>query len=271
MEKIKGKTAIITGASSGIGKSLALVLAARGANIILAARKAETLQKVAQSCQEMNARAIPVQADVTKEADCKKLIDAALENFSGIDILINNAGISMRSLFINTEVDVLKKLMDVNFWGTVYCTKWALPHLLKSKGSLVGISSIAGYVGLPGRTGYSASKFAMNGFLECIRSEHYPDELHVLTVAPGFTASSIRDNALKGDGSVQGQSPLEEGKLMQPEEVAAAIIKAIEKRKNNLVLTGQGKITVLAKKLFPGWLTKKTYEHMRDEPDSLFK
>ncbi|RYD72655.1 MAG: SDR family oxidoreductase, partial [Sphingobacteriales bacterium] len=201
----------------------------------------------------------------------KALIDLAVNTFGGIDILINNSGMSMRALFEDTEISVLKRLMDVNFWGTVYCTKFALPYLLKTKGSVVGISSIAGFKGLPGRTGYSASKFAMNGFLETLRIENRKKGLHVLICAPGFTASNIRNTALTKDGNAQSESPRDEAKMMQPEEVAQHLIHAIEKRKSTLILTAQGKLTVLLNKFFPRFIDKMAYQEMAKEPDSPLK
>src|SRR5690606_5748812 len=150
-----------------------------------------------------------------KEEDCERLIQATIQQFGRIDLLINNAGISMRALFKDLDLKVLKQVMDINFWGTVYCTKFALPYLLQQKGSIVGISSVAGFKGLPARTGYSSSKFAMHGFLESVRIENLDAGLHVLIACPGFTASNIRNTALAKDGNIQGESPLDEGKIMQ--------------------------------------------------------
>eukprot|EP01037_Dinobryon_pediforme_P000924 gene924-931_t len=124
----------------------------------------------------------------------------------------------MRALFNDTEIKVLQSVMDVNFWGTVYCTKYALPEIIKSKGTIVGVSSIAGYKGLPGRTGYSASKFAMNGFLDALRVENLKNGIHILTASPGFTASNIRNTALDKDGVQQGESTLHEEKMMTSDE-----------------------------------------------------
>ncbi|MCC7318095.1 MAG: SDR family NAD(P)-dependent oxidoreductase, partial [Bacteroidales bacterium] len=165
---------------------------------------------------------------------------------------------------------VLKSIMDINFWGTVYCTKYALPYLLKSKGSVVGISSIAGYKGLPARTGYSASKFAMQGFLESLRIENLKKDLHVLIACPGFTASNIRNTALAADGSQQGESPRDEGKMMQPKEVAFALLRAIEGRKRTLTLTTQGKLLVFLNKFMPGQVDLLVFNQMAKEPDSPF-
>jgi short-subunit dehydrogenase len=161
--------------------------------------------------------------------------------------------------------------MNTNFWGTVYCSKFSLPYLLKSKGSLVAISSIAGYKGLPGRTGYSSSKFAIQGLLEVIRIENRKKGLHVLIAAPGFTASNIRNVALAKDGTQQGETPLDESKLMPAEKVAKKIADAIDKRKKTLVLTTQGKMTILLNKFFPAFMDKMVYNHMAKEPDSPFK
>src|SRR5690606_1626183 len=153
-------------------------------------------------------------------------------------------------------------LMDINFWGTVYCTKYALPHLLKNKGSVIGVSSIAGYQGLPGRTGYSASKFDMQGSLGSLRTETLHQGWHVLVACPGFTASNIRNTALAADGRQQGESPREESKMMTSEEVAAQILDATRRRKREVVMTGQGKLTVFLSKWLPGLTDKLVYNHM---------
>ena len=175
-----------------------------------------------------------------------------------------------RQTLDQAEVSVIRQLMEINFFGTVYCTKYALPYLLKSKGSIVGVSSIAGYKGLPGRTGYSASKFAMHGFLEALRLENLQKELHVLIACPGFTASNIRNSALGGDGKIQGESPRDEQKMMQPEEVAEFILTAVLKRQNSLTLTMNGKLTVWLNKFFPKLVDRLVYNHMRKEPNSPF-
>ena len=199
------KVVVITGASSGIGKALAEKYAGEGWNLVMAARREDKLKALQQSLG--GTEVLTVKTDVTNEDDCKNLISKAVEKYGQIDVLINNAGISMRSLFDDTDLDVIRKLMDVNFWGTVYCTKYALPWLLKSKGSLAGIISVGGHIGLPGRTGYSASKFAVRGFLQTIRVENLKKDLHVLIVALGFTASDIRKTALLGDCHQQGDIP----------------------------------------------------------------
>jgi short-subunit dehydrogenase len=209
--------------------------------------------------------------DVTKEEDCKTLITKTIEKFNSVDVLINNAGISMRALFNESELSVIKNVMDINFWGAVYCTKFALPYLLQTKGSVVGISSIAGYVGLPARTGYSASKFAMHGFLEALRTENLEKDLHVLIACPGFTASNIRNVALVADGKTQGESPRAEEKMMSAEEVAVHLYDSISNRKQKLVLTTEGKLAVFFSKWLPKMLQKMVFNKMKKEPNSPIK
>lgn len=267
---MKDKVVIITGASSGIGKALAYEFASRGAILVLAARRVDRLEQIKADLPDT--KILSVKADVSNEKDCQNLIDQAIEHFGQIDVLVNNAGISMRALFADVDLNVIKKLMDVNFWGTVYCTKSALPHLLKTKGSVVGVISIAGHVGLPGRTGYSASKYAVRGFLDALRIETLKTGLHVLVAAPGFTASEVREASLTKDGSAQGQTPRDESKMMSAEECARHIANGVQKRKREIILTFvEGKFTVFLGKFLPGLLDKLTYNHMRKEPDSPFK
>lgn len=265
------KVVVITGASSGIGKALAAEFAGKGYAVAIAGRNPAKLQAEADALRQAGAKVLSVICDVSREEECKNLIDQTVKEWGRIDVLINNAGISMRALFEDLDLKVIRQLMDINFWGTVCCTKFALPYLLKSKGSVVGISSIAGKKGLPGRTGYSASKFAMEGFLETLRTENLKKGLHVLVACPGFTASNIRNTALSKDGSSQGESPRDEKGMMQPEEVAARIYAAVEGRKRDLVLTANGKLTVFLNKFFPGWMDNVVYNHMAKEADSPFK
>ena len=264
----KDKVVIVTGASSGIGEALANRFAALGAHVVAGAR---TLDKLEAVVSALPTASLAVQCDVSKEEDCKQLIDRAVEAFGRIDVLINNAGISMRALFDEVDLDVLRRLMDTNFWGAVYCTKYALPYIQRSKGSIVGISSVAGFHGLPGRTGYSASKYAVHGLLETVRIENLKKGVHVLIVAPGFTASNVRFSALTADGSSQGASPREEGKMMTADEAAKRIIKAIGRRKRTLLMDFDGKATRILKFFAPGLLDRLYYNHMAKEPDSPFK
>jgi len=269
---LKNKTVVITGASSGIGKACAEEFARRGANLVLGARQYVTLCEIAHDLEQgFDIKALAVQCDVSKENECEHLISEAVLTFGGIDVLVNNAGISMRALFKDLDLVVLRNLMDVNFWGAVYCTKYALPHLLKSSGSVVGVSSIAGFHGLPGRTGYSASKFALNGFLEALRIENLKTGLHVLLAAPGFTASNIRNVALVNDGSSQGESNLEEDKMMTAEKVAKIIVDGVIKRKRRLIMTRQGKLMVLLNRFVPTVLDRLIYKHFAKEKNPLIR
>lgn len=261
----------ITGASSGIGKALAYEFASRGAKVALCARNEEALQGIVDDLRGKGYEAMSSVADVAKEADCEVFIDNTVAVFGGIDVLICNAGLSMRALFDDADLSVLHKLMDVNFWGTANCVKYALPYIQKSRGSIVGISSVAGLHGLPGRTGYSASKYAMHGFLETIRIENLRKGVHVMIAAPGFTASNVRLSALTADGSSQGESPRDEGKMMTAEEVASRIAKGISRRKRLLLMEFNGRATAFIKKLCPSFLDKMFYNHMAKEPDSPFK
>ena len=262
---MKNKVIIITGASSGIGKALAFALAKKGNKLVLAGRNKEKLNAVLQKMNEVNISAISIVTDVCKKEDCKNLIHKCITEFGRIDVLINNAGISMRALFNESDLEIIYKVMNTNFWGTVFCTKYALPYLLQSNGSLVGVSSIAGHIGLPERSAYSASKFAMNGFLESVRSENMENDLHVLIACPGFTASNIRKAALTKDGTPQKESPRNEQKMMTAEKVAKNIICAIDCKKDTLTLSINGKLAVWLNRFFPKLAKRLVFDHFKKE------
>lgn len=264
------KVIIITGASSGIGLASAELFASYGAKLSLAARSIDKLESLAGKIGR-DGNVLCVKTDVTREEDCRNLVDRTVEKYGRIDILVNNAGVSMRAMFRDLDLKVLKSLMDVNFWGTVYCTKYALPWLLESRGSVVGVISIAGFAGLPARTGYAASKYAIRGFLDTLRIEHLYDGLHVMVFAPGFTASNVRNAALTADGSMQGKTPRDEGKMMTAEKVACYLAKGLKRRRSEMVLTPIGKLTVLLHNLFPRLTDKLEFSYMAKEPDSPFK
>ncbi len=265
---MKNKVVIVTGASSGIGLATAKEFAGLGAKVVMAARNYEKLLLIEKELKSTGYEALAVKTDVCQLEDCENLISKTVETYGGIDILVNNAGISMRALFDNLDMKVMHQLMDVNFWGTVYCTKYALPYLIESKGSLIGISSIAGFHGLPGRSGYSASKFAMHGFLETIRIENLKKGLHVMILSAGFTKSEIRKNALTANGNPQGFTPRDENKMMMPEEVAKELIRAIRKKKRNKILTIEGQLTALFQRIIPHTVDRVAYNKMAKEPES---
>ncbi len=269
--RFKDKVVIVTGASSGIGEAIAREFSHRGSKVVLAARSSDKLSEICSDLKSVNCEVAFIQTDVSNESECKNLIEKTIEKYGTIDILVNNAGISMRATFMDVDLKVLHKLMDVNFWGTVYCTKYALPYLLESKGSLIGVSSVAGFHGLPGRTGYSASKFAIHGLLETIRIENLRKGLHVMIIAPGFTSTDIRKHALTSTGAEQGESPRNERNLMSPEYVAKWVLKGIRKKKRNKLLTWDGRLTALFQRIVPAFVDWVYYYEMSREPKSPIK
>lgn len=264
------KVAIVTGASSGIGKALSILLAQKGYRVALAARDVAALEETQAIIQLKGGVSEVFKCDVSEEKYCSFLMESVVKSWGRIDLLINNAGISMRSVFAETDMSVIEQLMQVNFMGTVYCTRHALKYLIESGGSVVGISSIAGYRGLPGRTGYSASKFAMHGFLQSLRLENRKNNLHVMIACPGYTESNIRNKALTADGSAQNESPLKEDKLMSAMEVAQQVLNGIEKRKKEVIMTTEGKLVVLLAKFFPNFIDNMIYKKVSKEPNSPF-
>ena len=266
----KDKVIIVTGASSGIGLAAAKLFASLDAKVVMAARSFDKLEQFRNEMPEP-ANVLCVKTDVSVEEDCKNLIEETIKTFGRIDVLVNNAGISMRAMFIDLDLDVIKRLMNTNFWGTVYCTKYALPYLLESKGSVVGVISTAGHIGLPGRTGYSASKFAVRGFLNTLRVEHRYDGLHVMVFAPGFTSSNIRNTALLADGSPQGMTPRNEDKMMSADKVAKRMAYGLRLRKNEMILTPMGKMTKFCNFYVPKFVEWVEYHMMAREPESPIK
>ena len=254
MSNFTDKIVVITGGSDGIGKALVAQFLALGAKVATCGRNENKLSLLATEFPSSNL--FTAQVDVSKQDESEAFIKQVVDNWGRIDVLINNAGISMRALVSEVSVQTLQNVMDINFWGTVYCTKAALPSIQQNKGVIVGVSSIAGYRGLPGRSGYSASKFALNGWLEALKTELYASGTHVMWVCPGFTTSNIRNAALDKNAKAQGESPMDEGAMMSSEECATHIIHAIEKRKRSLVLTFTGKRTVFMNKYFPAWADK---------------
>ena len=268
---MQDKVIIITGATSGIGQACAEVFGKEGAKIIFTGRNKERMDKVRSSLSSLGIDHSGYIMDVSDENENKRLIEETIEKYGRLDVLINNAGISMRALFDESDLDIFKKVMDINFYGTVYATKYALPHILKSKGSIVGVSSINGHRGTPARSAYTASKYAMEGFFEALRTEVMKKGVHILVVSPGFTGTNIRNAALNKDGQEQGESPRDEDKMMSAETVARKILNGIRHKKRDIVLTTQGKLIVFLNKWVPGWMDKKVYEHMAKEKDSPFK
>jgi short-subunit dehydrogenase len=252
------KVVVVTGGTEGIGKALVDALLQLGAKVATCGRNHDKIYHL--QAQHPSAHLHTMVADVSSENDCRRFMETTIKVFGGIDILINNAGISMRALLKEADTEVIKKVMDINFYGTVYCTKYALDSIIERKGTIVGVSSIAGYRGLPGRSGYSASKFAVQGWLESIKTELMADGVHVMWVCPGFTTSNIRNAALNKDASSHGETPMDESKMMSAEECADHILNAVSKKKRTLVLTFTGKRTVFMQKFFAKLADKMVYK-----------
>ena len=250
------KVVAVTGGSDGIGKALVEALLQKGAKVATCSRNHDKLYRLQRSFASFPLHTTVT--DVSDENECRRFIESTIKVFGGIDVLINNAGISMRSELKDVNVEVIKKVMEINFFGVVYCTHYALNSLIERKGTIVGVSSIAGYRGLPGRSGYSASKFALQGWLEAIRTELLESGVHVMWVCPGFTTSNIRNAALNSKGESQGESPMDENKMMSAEKCARIILHAIEKRKRTVVMTYTGKQTVFINKFFPAFADRMT-------------
>lgn len=231
---MKDKVVIITGASAGIGAELARQLGKSGAKLALAARDEARLHEVGDP---FNALIVPT--DVSDEAACKNLIDQTVAQYGKIDILVNNAGISMWAKFEDiTDLSIFQRIMSVNFFGTVYCTSYALPYLKQSKGVIVGVSSLTGKTGVPTRTAYSASKHAMQGFLDSLRIELMGTGVDVMVASPGFVATEVRERALGADGEKLGASHIQEEGIMSAEECAHIMIEAMTARKRDVIISG---------------------------------
>ena len=237
--KISEKVYLITGAASGLGRQLAADLAARGRRLALFDRNSEQLEESVALCAQAGGEAIGVVGDVTVPADCSRFIEAAIARFGRIDALVNNAGISMWARFEDiTDVSIFTRLVEVNYLGAVYCTHYALPHIKKTKGSLVAISSIQGRIPVPFHTGYVASKHAVQGFFSCLRSELRGSGVHVLLVLPHWlTGTNLRANAYDKDGRARAAAKSRHSsESVTVEACSKAIIESLDKRREELVI-----------------------------------
>jgi len=250
---LKDNVVIITGASSGIGKELSIQLAKKGAVLSLAARDIIRLEKVADECRALGSKVVVVKTDVSVKEECMNLIEKTVAEFGRIDSLINNAGISMWAKFDEiSNIDLFESIMRINYLGSVYCTYYALPYLKKSKGRIVGISSLTGKTGVPTRTAYAASKHAMAGFFDSLRVELMHTGVTVTMIYPGFVATEVRERTLGIDGKSLGKSHLNESKVMPVDECVRLIINAVEKRNREVVMTGKAKVGLWLKLISPG-------------------
>jgi short-subunit dehydrogenase len=248
-----GKTIILTGASSGIGRALALALAEQRPRLVLAARDRAALEEVAALCHQKGADTLVVPTDVSVAEECRALVDAAIDRFKVLDVLVNNAGIGMIARFDEvTDLSVYDRLMKVNYLGSVYPTYYALPYLKTSRGQIVVVSSLAGLTGVPTRTGYAASKHAVFGFFDSLRIELHGTGVDVTVIAPYFVRSEIHRRAAGANGQPLGTSPMQEERIMTAEECAAESVRAMEARQRVLVMTLKGKLGRLVRPILPG-------------------
>ena len=255
---------VITGASSGIGKALAYLLAPQSPQLVLVARDGYRLEEVAKYCETLGASTLVVPTDVSNPQACLEMIESTISKFSKIDVLVNNAGMSMWSTVEDVQdVSRFKQVMDVNFLGSVYCTKFALPFLKHTQGRIVAISSVASLTGVPSHAVYCASKHAMNGFFESLRIELAGTGVSVTTVAPDFVQSEIHQRSLGSDGKPLGRLLQDHGKYLSAEACADLIVKAMARRKRLVVTSARGKLGRWVKLCFPqviDWMARKGVE-----------
>ncbi len=242
---------VISGAAGGIGRALAERYARAGAALALLDRDVAGVEAVAQSDLHFAVPPLAIGCDVTSWEACAEAIEQVCKHFGGIDLLINNAGITHLSPLAETDVDVIRRVMDVNFFGALYCTRAALPHLAASRGRIAVMSSVAGFAPLAHRTGYSASKHALHGLFGSLRTEVASDGISVTMICPSFVRTQIGAHALGGDGGRPGAPRSEVGVAMEPEHVADAIYRAVEKRQRLLVLGTVGKLSYLVTRIWP--------------------
>lgn len=261
----KGLTAIITGASSGIGAALSVKLSEMGANLAISARNEEKLQAVGDICRAKGAKVLINPTDVTDEAQCKVLVEETAQTFGGIDLLINNAGVSMGAWFEEVDdLEFFKTLMDVSYFGSVYCTRHALPHLKQRRGRIVALSSLTGLSGVPMRTGYAAAKHAVTGFFDSLRIELLESGVTVTVIYPGFVETEMRDNAFDAQGNPLNEKLSAKAKVMSAEECASITLNAALNRKRQVVMTGKGRVGRWLKLIAPDLVDRIAIKTIRD-------
>ena len=266
MATFTDKVIVVTGASEGIGRALCLALAPQRPKLAIAARNEERLNELMKEVESKGAQALIVTTDVTSEEACKRLIRLTIEKWGSIDVLVNNAGGTMWTNFEDiTDTSIFERLMRLNYLGSVYCTYYALPHLKKSQGLVVAVSSAAGLAGIPTRTGYAASKHALFGFFDSLRIELEGTGVSVTMVAPDFVLSEIHRRALGHDGNPLGKSPLQEDKIMTAEKCAALIVKAMENRDRLLLTSLRTKVGRWVRMVSPRLVDKIAKKAIREK------
>lgn len=259
-----GKVVVVTGASQGIGKALCLELAPQRPRLVLAARDAPALEAVAAGCRSRGAEALVVPTDVAEEAACRALVERTVERFGGVDVLVNNAGMGMLARFEDvTDLSLYERLMRVNYLGSVYPTYYALPHLKKSRGQIVAVSSVVGLTGVPMRTAYAATKHAQVGFFDSLRVELRGTGVSVTVIAPYFVQSEIRKRSPGPDGRTVAASPVREAEVMSAGECARRTVRAMERRQRMLVMSLKGRLGRWVRLVAPGLVDRMAAEAVR--------
>jgi NAD(P)-dependent dehydrogenase (short-subunit alcohol dehydrogenase family) len=251
--KLAGKAALVTGASRGLGRALALELAGRGARLALSARDLAALSESAEACRRAGAEVVTVPGDVGVPADCAALVDGAVARLGGLDLLLHVAGVTMSARLDEvSDLSLYETLLRVNYLGPVHLTRRALPHLVARRGAIVGVSSLAGRTGVPTRSGYAAAKHALEGFLASLRLELRAQGVSVLVVAPGFVDTGVRGRALGGDARPVGEAREDPRRALDAGDVARRIARAVERRQRDLVLPRAARAGLLLGCIAPG-------------------
>jgi short-subunit dehydrogenase len=262
---LQGRRIILTGASEGIGRALALELAARGARLALAARDRERLESLAAECRARGGEARALPTDVTNQTDCEWLVDETVTAFGGVDVMIHNAGVTMWSRFdALKDLTIFERIMEVNYLAPVRLTALCLPHLKQSKGLLVAVASLAGLTGVPERSGYAASKHALIGFFDSLRIELAGSGVDVSVVCPDFVVTEIHKRAIGPDGEPLGESPMVQSKIMTAEDCAKRIARAVEKRERQVLMSTRGKLGRWLKLIAPSLIDRIAAKAIRD-------
>lgn len=268
---MENKVVVITGGSSGAGEALAYKFSAEGFNVVIGGTNHERLKSVQSKVKLLGLKCELVVHDVSVENDVKKLIDHTINSFGRLDVLICNAGISYRSVFENANLDVFEKLFRINFFGSIYSVKYSIPHLIKTKGSIIAISSLNGFIATPTRSAYVSSKHAMQGFFDSIRLELNNKNVHVMVASPGYFESNFRKNTLKSDGNKEGNTSRDEKGMMSTEVLVDKIFEGYKKKKRDLIFTFRGKLAHLLKNWFPKLSDRLAYNEILNERESLLK
>ena len=268
---MENKVAVITGGSSGAGEALAYKFSREGFNIIIGGTNLKRLKNVKANILSIGTECEYIVHDISVNNDVKKMIDLSIKSFSRIDVLVCNAGISYRSVFEHINIDIFEKLFRINFFGSVYAVKHSIPHLINSKGTIIAISSLNGFIATPTRSAYVSSKHAMQGFFDSLRLELKNKDVHVMVASPGYFESNFRKNTLKSDGRKEGETSRDEKGMISSEFLAKKIFDGYIKKKRDLIFTFRGKLAHLLKNWFPKLSDKLSYNEILNEKESLLK